>query len=289
MVSGYITIDEELCTLCGQCEEVCCVYNVLGKGEDVINIVKPEWCNLCGHCVGICPVDAIIVGADEPMPLPKGKAVTPEQMMVHIRSRRSVRHYKEEPVPRELIEQVIDAGRFAPTGANFQGIHYIVVEDPKKIDTMREKVLAFLEVQVPQWESQAKALEEEGIPITDERRRGAVVRASMRNLLEKTKKGHDRIFYDAPVVILLHGLSESPVNKDNADLMAMCMLLMAESLGLGTCLMGLLNFTAVVDETLRELIDLPGDHQVFASFVMGYPRLEFGKAPGRKPARIKWL
>ena len=283
-----ITIDDELCTVCGQCEEVCLV-KLLEEGEEVINIVKPEWCNLCGHCVAICPVDAITVGEDEPVPLPEGRAVTPEQMMLHIRTRRSVRNYKEEPVPRELIEQVIEAGRFAPTGGNMQSIYFTIVTDPKKIDAVRKKVLIHFEGLVETHETLVKEDENKGITISDEQRKRMGLWISFRSMVERCKKGQDTIFHGAPVVILLHGEPEAVRNKDNADLMAMCVLLMAESLGLGTCIIGLLTAAAADDETLRKLIDLPEGHQVFTSLTMGYPLLELNKAPGRRPIKANWM
>ncbi|HUU70189.1 MAG TPA: nitroreductase family protein, partial [Planctomycetota bacterium] len=46
-----------------------------------------------------------------------------------IAKRRSVRKYKTTPVPRELIEKVIDAGRRAPTAMNVQPWEFVVVTD----------------------------------------------------------------------------------------------------------------------------------------------------------------
>lgn len=48
-----------------------------------------------------------------------------------IKNRRSIRRYKTDPVPIELIEEIIDAGRWAPTGGNKQYWKFIVVDDEK--------------------------------------------------------------------------------------------------------------------------------------------------------------
>ncbi len=56
-----------------------------------------------------------------------------------LRSRRSHRKYKSDPVPRELIEQIIDAARLAATARNVQPWCFIVVTDPntrKKIASL---------------------------------------------------------------------------------------------------------------------------------------------------------
>jgi len=49
-----------------------------------------------------------------------------------IRTRRSIRKYRTDPVPRELIETVIDAGRLAATGGNRQPWEFVVVTDPAR-------------------------------------------------------------------------------------------------------------------------------------------------------------
>ncbi len=46
-----------------------------------------------------------------------------------IRKRRSVRAYTGEPIPREDLEAIVDAGRLAPTGHNTQPWEFIVITD----------------------------------------------------------------------------------------------------------------------------------------------------------------
>ncbi len=47
-----------------------------------------------------------------------------------MRRRRTVRHFSNRPVPREIIEQCIRAAATAPSGANLQPWHFVVVTDP---------------------------------------------------------------------------------------------------------------------------------------------------------------
>jgi len=46
-----------------------------------------------------------------------------------LKSRRSIRIYQDKPVPQDLLLQILEAGRWAPTGANLQPWHFIVVTD----------------------------------------------------------------------------------------------------------------------------------------------------------------
>ena len=47
-----------------------------------------------------------------------------------LKTRRSVRAYKGEPVPRRIIEDIVDSGRLAPTANNVQPWEFVVVTDP---------------------------------------------------------------------------------------------------------------------------------------------------------------
>ncbi len=53
-----------------------------------------------------------------------------------IKSRRSFRIYKPDMPEKEKIERILDAARLAPTWANMQGMHYIVVKDPEKVKSV---------------------------------------------------------------------------------------------------------------------------------------------------------
>jgi nitroreductase len=50
-----------------------------------------------------------------------------------VKKRRSFRFYKPEMPEKEKIEKILEAARLAPTWANMQGIHYIVVKEPENV------------------------------------------------------------------------------------------------------------------------------------------------------------
>ncbi len=59
-----------------------------------------------------------------------------------MKRRRTVRHYSERPVPRDVIEKCIEAAMTAPSGANMQPWHFVVVSDPELKLRIREKAEA---------------------------------------------------------------------------------------------------------------------------------------------------
>ena len=48
-----------------------------------------------------------------------------------LKTRRSVRAYTRAPVPRKIIEDIVDCGRLAPTANNVQPWEFVVVTDPE--------------------------------------------------------------------------------------------------------------------------------------------------------------
>ncbi|PKB80735.1 MAG: hypothetical protein BZY88_08180 [SAR202 cluster bacterium Io17-Chloro-G9] len=53
-----------------------------------------------------------------------------------VRSRRTVRNFKPDPVPNRIVNRILRAGRWAPSSSNVQPWHFIVIKDPATIKTM---------------------------------------------------------------------------------------------------------------------------------------------------------
>jgi nitroreductase len=53
-----------------------------------------------------------------------------------IRTTRSMRRLKPDPVPNELIRKILEAGVSAPSGGNMQRWRFLVIRDPKVKETV---------------------------------------------------------------------------------------------------------------------------------------------------------
>ncbi len=65
--------------------------------------------------------------------------ITVEELLSFIKSRRSIRQYKDRPVEKELLTQIIEAGRYTATAANRQELSFVVVE--KEMELFRGLVI----------------------------------------------------------------------------------------------------------------------------------------------------
>ena len=172
-----------------------------------------------------------------------------------IKTRRSIRHYKTDPVPEELIQKVLEAARWAPSWANSQCSRYVVVRDEGK----RKKLAASLRT----GNSAIAALTEAPVVI--------VVCA------ELGKAG----FTGGEKVTGRSDWKVSITNKGDwymfdTGLAMQNLVLAAHALGLGTVYIG-----GFLSSDVAEAVELPGGMEVVAMTPLGYPA-EGGKIPSRK-------
>jgi len=165
---GQMKVDESICKKC----EVClamenCPFRAWEISPDGFPIMKKiHECFSCFNCMVACPYKAVQMvdtyHVDEgyfktdpkqlpyKMPLePKDEEGNPTkwtEVEKTVLERRSVRNFKNKPVPETLIQRVLEAGRFAPSSGNCQPWKFIVITNKaliKEIDDEVSKVIEF--------------------------------------------------------------------------------------------------------------------------------------------------
>ena len=53
-----------------------------------------------------------------------------------IRRRRTIREYKSDPIPEDVLEKILQAGRWSPSSSNSQPWHFVVVQDPSTLSEL---------------------------------------------------------------------------------------------------------------------------------------------------------
>ncbi|MEG0378763.1 MAG: nitroreductase family protein, partial [Eubacterium sp.] len=139
-----IVIDKNKCIGCGACVDDCFPMDI--KMKDGTAEAANTTCIKCGHCIAVCPEEAVTLTDYDMSEVKAYDADTfdipSEKLMNFIKFRRSVRHFKDNPIEKEKLEKVIEAGRFTPTGSNKQGVSYIVIrENVRKLTELGLKSL----------------------------------------------------------------------------------------------------------------------------------------------------
>ena len=167
-----------------------------------------------------------------------------------ILERRSIRKYKTDPVPEELVQAVADAGLWAPTARNEQEIKIVCLRDPALRKQLREDFTA------------SGGRTARPLPFD----------------------------YESPVFFFLYGPKDFPYTEMDSGIVAENMCLAAQSLGLGTVMIGCIRdfMRSPAGAPWREKLGI-GEGEIFTlGLCLGWPDGE-AKAPARKEGRYTEL
>jgi ferredoxin len=281
--NALITVDRDKCNGCGLCVRVCGdlsleMYDGKARAGD-----SPMFgCMACGHCMAICPTGAIEISGRCLSPgdifrLPgKEETTAYEPLLKLLQRRRSIRHFKDTPVASDVINKVLEAVRTAPMGLPPSDVNILVLDSREKVRKFAEdycRVLSgmkwffssgFLAVMRPFWGRQTDVL----------------FRNFLKPLVEKylsaMKKGENVVTYDAPVMMYFYATPYA----DPADpvIAATYAMIAAESLGLGTCMLGAIHpFIQKGKEAgrFRNKYGIRFKSREGLMLIMGYPKYKF--------------
>jgi nitroreductase/NAD-dependent dihydropyrimidine dehydrogenase PreA subunit len=271
-----VVIDLAKCNQDGICAAVCPRKLIDFSKDDptpkpVANI--DEVCIRCGHCMAACPTAAIslegVIPEDCP-PVRPGLLPGFESLDHLMRSRRSIRAFKNKPVEKDKTERLVDVCRYAPTGSNSQGVHWLAVTGRDALNQAAEKVVAWMRSEVAQ-------------------NSGIAQRMKLDLVVKDWEAGIDRIWRGANLAFLSHAPVESSLPQENCVIAHTFMDLATVTMGLGTCWIGYFMLAADLDPSLGESFNLPQGHKFYGAMVVGYPKYSYQRIPLRNQAKIEWL
>jgi len=268
-----LIIDENKCKKDGICAGECPVAII--KLKDSFPRLIPGGdaiCLRCGHCVAVCPHGALghaNIHLEDCPPIRKELAVTEEQAVQFLRSRRSTRLFKDKPVEKDKIKRLIEIARYAPTGGNSQLVEWLVVTDRDKIHDLSGATVDWMRHVL---KNDPQALNAPYIPM----------------ILAAWDTGYDSVLRAAPVLIIASAPKEANTGMVDLTIALSYLDLVAPSLGLGACWAGLLQGAILSWKPLKEALGLPAGHPYHYPIMIGYPETKYYRLPERKPPKITW-
>ena len=256
MTQKQVIIDTEKCIGCGMCGKVCAAHNLEIKNKKATTIM--DSCILCGQCSAVCPKKAsLMVGCgDGQVEKTEKFHLNPNDVLNTIRFRRSIRNFKETEISKDIIEQILEAGRLTHTAKNMQDVSFVVLEKEK------ERV-----------EQMAVSLFRKGKPFAD----------LFSPMARNQTIGERFFFFNAPIAIVV--LAK---DRTNGILAAQNMEFVAEANGLGVLFSGFFTMAANASRKIKKAIEMPRGKRAAATLVLGYPDVKFLRSVQREELEVKY-
>jgi nitroreductase/NAD-dependent dihydropyrimidine dehydrogenase PreA subunit len=293
-----IAVDHSRCTKDGMCAVVCPARIFVQQDKATVpELEGQDRCISCGHCLAICPAGAISHSAFPPdsiVPIELAKMPAPEEVAVLLRSRRSIRAFRDKPLERETIERIIDGARFAPSGHNSQSTEYVVILDKAILSQVSAATIEYFRFEIGRLNHPllkillslvARDLAESG--------RRTIPRFE-RNI-RWFEAGADPILHHAPALLVFHARRNAGFADVNAHLAVQNASLLAHSLGVGHFYAGWVMaacrapMSPAWSRRIPNLIGIPPANRLHGALALGYPLPRFKNWIERNPARIQWI
>jgi nitroreductase len=184
---------------------------------------------------------------------PDYRGASTNQTIKNIKNRRSIRVFTAERPSQKDLLAVVEAGLYAPSGKNLQPWHITVITNPGVLERMTD---LYKEEFKSAGGDFAKMLEE---------------------------NPDFKIFYGAPVGIIVSGDEKSEYSAIDCAAAVENMMIAAASLDLGTCWMqtNMVLFEGVKGKELMKLLSIPEGYKPLYTFALGYPAEKTQAAPRR--------
>lgn len=265
-------VDADRCTRCGWCVKDCPSRIIVleAKGVPAIPSGLEARCIQCQHCLAVCPTAAVSIfgrNPDASLPVVRGDLPTFAQMSRLARSRRSVRHYRNENVDPAVLREVLAAAANAPTGVNSRKLTFTVIDDRDVMQRLRAQVMTAL----------VAAQRSGRIPP-----RFSYLEAAVTAHVEQ---GADVIFRGAPHALVVSAPADAPCPGQDVPLALAYFELLAQSAGIGTVWWGMLHLVLEMLPELKPLIGLPEGH-IYYAMLFGPPAVRYPRTVQRDDAAV---
>lgn len=276
-----IAINKERCTQCNKCVDHC-PARIISEGPE-INEAIHKYCVSCGHCAVGCPAGAVTVRGFEgieKVPYLREIPVMPDRMEALLRRRRSMRHYKADPVSRQHVEKMIEAASLVPTAHNWRAFKAYACTDGNVIAEIHRRLVRhytrFMEVLKHPVEGMSDTMRDE-------------LAFAIDSLICNPPGGRDCLFWGAPALLVFTTLIPHPLCIGDAWVASFAAMMYGETISIGTCYNGFLIMGLNEDPSLKSLLKIPEGEVVVSGFTLGYPDEEHFQYPPRKPMSTTWI
>jgi nitroreductase len=159
-------------------------------------------------------------------------------IMEIIKARKSIRAYKDKPLPGEVVNAILEAAKYAPTARNLQELEYKVITSKATMVKLCAGILA--------------AIQKEGMP------------------LKGPPGARPDFFHGAPLLIIVTAPKDNMFALSDAALAVENIMLYATSIDLGSCFIGMAKLIER-DKNMLKMLHIADNMNIVAAVICGYP------------------
>ena len=180
------------------------------------------------------------------------------ETMKTLLNRRSIRAYKPEQIKDEELQNILEAGKFAPSAMNQQSWHFSVVQNPEVLTRINEGC------------------------------RQALLKSGNKAFEERAKAENFSVFYHAPTLIIVSGDEKAITPHLDCALALGNMFLAADSIGIGSCWIHALQGLMSTEEgkAFATELGIPEGYKIVGSGAFGYKAMETPAPAPRKEGTV---
>jgi len=287
-------INHKTCKKCLLCISICPAKIIEEKADNTVDFIqkKIHTCLKCGQCMAICETQSILIDgcSYENIFNLNENVVDYEKFFDFLSHRRSVRNFKNKNIEKEKIEKIIETLSLTPFGAKKQSVELTIINNRDIIEKALPIISDF-------YNKMEKWLHNPFMKFMIKKNAGIEKYHTINeHLLPRIKLGHydikksgDNITRNAPALILFHGNKLAEEHTNDAYILLIYSMLAANSIGLGSTIIGLVPPAINKTNELKQLFEIPVENEVVASLILGYPKYSFKKGIKRPKTKVHWI
>jgi nitroreductase/Pyruvate/2-oxoacid:ferredoxin oxidoreductase delta subunit len=290
--NAKVEIDYDICNNCFLCEHICPGKPLfIENGRVQVDQSRIFGCIGCGLSVTVCPEDCITVEGREmvmsdfySLPNPD-EAISYESYLSLMQTRRSIRHFKKQEISAEIIDKILLAASSAPMGLPPSDVEVIIINGFDKVKEFSDDFVDYVSSIRYLFSNPALMIMRPFISKEDAQTMKSFVQPMLKYFIEKKKDGEDWLLYGAPLAFCFNtGPYADPADSHIAATYAM---IAAESLGLGTCMIGsVVPFIKKGAKDLKQKWGINTKIREGLFLLAGYPKYKFRKGIRRTFAKV---
>ncbi len=275
------TIHLENCTKCLKCVKDCPAHAI-----DIEAGTIARTCIHCGHCVAICPESTIEPDFGEISPL-NGAIISADNFRDLTAGLRSIRYYLKKEVPEEIIEMLVENMRNYASASNARSIRITVVRTPEKIQLLNDMTLDAI---LKPMRLLLNPLVAPILKLFAPKINVSKLKEYEKSFIARRKVNSSIVCHHAPMMMLFHGpVARYGMLEADANIWATQTTVLAKTLGLGSCFIGFTVNAMKRSKKLREEMNIPAKHKVYAALALGYPKVNYQNQTSRPAPKVNYV